>query len=134
MSEKEITDWVLNKLNCCYKVTHPHYPHRIFWIYDEQYIRRKKLCKIENTEISIPNHINGICLFVQDTLDFDFYCNSVFFWSFIEKKFSQSFVVVKFLMSDILAKKEKLSYYSAWTQNIDMMPQLKTKENLNIYE
>ena len=44
--KKQAEKFFLEKLNGCYKVINKKYPNSIFWFYDKQIIRQKKLCKI----------------------------------------------------------------------------------------
>lgn len=63
MSKKELKNWLLNKLNDCYRITSNNYPDTIFWIYDKQYVRKIKICEIEKQESSKQIKIKGVCLF-----------------------------------------------------------------------
>ena len=62
-------------LNECYLVTNDSYPDSIFYIYDKQAIRQKKLNRILNRNITNFNIKNGELIFKQD------YKNNVFWVS-----------------------------------------------------
>jgi hypothetical protein len=85
MSEQELKKWFTNKLNSCYRITCDDCPSSIFWIYDEQYIRKLKLCKINNVKFKLNDKdIKGNLLFEQDTLTSSLWC-CIEIWSVFEK-------------------------------------------------
>ena len=54
MTEKELIDWFNEKLNNCFLYKNYTY---LYYIYDKNYMRKKKLAEIENKTIDIPNKI-----------------------------------------------------------------------------
>ncbi len=83
MTKEELKKWFLNKFNNCYKVKHCDYPKRIYYFYDEQFIRQKKLSRIVGEEIIYPTEVKGICLFEHDMLNEFFFCDD-YIWSFFK--------------------------------------------------
>lgn len=70
MNKDDVSKLFINKFNSCYPIKTDFNPNLILWIYDENFIRKLKLCKVNNQEITIPNlNIvkNVLCLFVQNT-------------------------------------------------------------------
>jgi len=67
MDKEELSNWFYNKLKMCYAVKHNRYPHITFWCYDEMFIRKMKICKLNNTEVKLPIKFTGKILFEQDT-------------------------------------------------------------------
>ena len=80
MTKEELTIWFCNKFNSCYPVVHDNYLNKIFWIYDKQYARNLKLCKLNNQKFVLPNKIKGDCLFDQDILNNYLYCEYQEIW------------------------------------------------------
>ena len=74
MSEEELKVWFFDRLNSCYPVIHDDYPNRLYWFYDEKFIRKMKLCRLSGTEVKLPVNVNGRCLFEQDIKNKYLYC------------------------------------------------------------
>ncbi|MCK9417667.1 hypothetical protein M0Q97_13575, partial [Candidatus Dojkabacteria bacterium] len=64
--DKKLKKWFFDKYNSCYPVIHEDYPNRIFMLYDEQFLRQKKLARILDEELVYPTDFKGKCLFQQD--------------------------------------------------------------------
>jgi len=84
MNNIEASYILLNKFNLCYKVKCADYPDSIFWFYDEQFIRKQKICKLNNQDVLLPKKINGYCLFEQDIKSMNLFCEDGL-WDIIEE-------------------------------------------------
>ena len=114
MNNRELSIWFWNKFNSCYPVKHEYYPNIILWYYDDNYIRKCKLCKVNNTEIILPDKVIGKCLFEQDTNNKIIYCNYKEIWSFFYNNSNKKieFSDIKKILNNILCKKTKFNEYS----------------------
>ncbi len=112
MSKKELKDWLLDKLNCCYRITSDNYPGAIFWMYDKRYVRKIKMCEIEKLESSEPIKIKGVCLFEQDTYAKCFYCEYTEIWKIFQTNYSTHWTSIKILIKNILKDNPNLCEYS----------------------
>lgn len=74
-------NWLKEKLHNCYQVEENNL---IFWIYDKNYIRKKKLSMIDGVNLIIPKKITGIVLFYQDTKKKIFWCDYRKIWNKFE--------------------------------------------------
>ena len=54
MNKDELISWFNHRLNNCYFVKHKDYPDYIFWFYDKNFIRQKKLCRITGEKFEYP--------------------------------------------------------------------------------
>src|ERR1035437_6827267 len=104
MTKKEITNWILNKIKYCYPTKHEKYPDNIIYMYDEKYIRKLKLGKINNQKINLPDKPKGICMFTQNLKYNIIYFNS----DIIAKVFNDNNIVnydyIQLIMTDVLCK------------------------------
>lgn len=66
MIVEELKKLFWNKFNSCYSIKHDDYPDIIYWIYNESYVRKMKLCKLNNQEVKSSVNISEVCVFVQD--------------------------------------------------------------------
>jgi hypothetical protein len=115
MNETELKLWFLKKLNSCYTVSHSKYPENIFWIYDEKYIRKCKLSKINNSDISKPTEVNGYCIFEMDFHYKYFYCDYLEIWSVMVENLwgkydSYTHNMLKDIISELLEQHFKLQF------------------------
>jgi len=132
MSKEELSIWFWNKFNSSYPVTHIDYPDEIFWIYDDIFIRKCKLNKLNGKEIQIPNKIKGICIFEQDIINKDIWFDYDQIWCFFEKNYTNDFIDIQLLIKDILSDDNKLNSYtiSRYFKLQDRM--LSDNKNLNL--
>jgi len=102
MYKKDLYDWFWNKYNSCYQVKVELYPDSVFLVYDEKYIRKLKLFKLNNTEelISI-NNVEGTFLFNQDN-KFRILWLSEELWKFFEKNYSYDYYDIQKLIKKLL--------------------------------
>ena len=60
MNKDDLIKWFNNIFDNCYYVKHDDYPDSIFMYYDIRYVRKLKLCNIENRQITPPKKNNRI--------------------------------------------------------------------------
>jgi len=108
MSKEEISKWFWNKFNSCYPVVHEDYPESIFMIYDEQFLRQKKLARVLDKELSYPTEVKGICLFHQDYKNGWFECSYDEIWSFFKRNYSSNYTDIQTLIKNLLVEHDKL--------------------------
>ncbi len=110
MKKEELKKWFWNKFNSCYKVNHSDYPKSIFYFYDEQFLRQKKLARIiGNQELEYPSEVKGICLFEQDLKNERLWCKYDEIWSFFETNFSPNYGDIRSFIKELLEEHNKLS-------------------------
>ena len=112
MTKEELSKWFWNKYNSCYPVVHEDYPESIFMIYDEQFIRQKKLARVLNEEISYPIEIKGTWLFEQDYKNGWFWCDQDEIWSFFENNYSANYTDIQSFIKSLLEEHNKLSVFT----------------------
>ena len=113
MTKEELTIWFWNKFNSCYPVIHDDYPDSIFWFYDERYVRKIKLCKLNNQKIISPNKVIGTCLFEQDFKTKYLWCNYDDIWLFFKQNYKDNYNDVQLLIKEILSDTTKLNVYTS---------------------
>ena len=112
MNKEELSKWFIDKFNSCYPVIHDDYPDSIFWLYDEKYLRKMKLCKLNNQKISLPNKVYGVCLFEQDIKTKYLWCDYNEIWSFFKTNYKDNYDDIQLLIKDILSDYTKLNVYT----------------------
>lgn len=147
MSSEELNDWFWNKFNTCYPIINDKFPNWIFWIYDEKFKRKLKLCKISNESVSIPksNKIEGLCLFAQNQTTHNFYVNNSEIWYFFEDNLTtdKPGFINYYILDEIhsildKSKKFQLNEYSVINKlpgNVipDEMGEMEVKEHFHVY-
>jgi hypothetical protein len=118
MTEKELKIWFWNKYNSCYPLICDDY---IYMIYDKNFHRQMKLSRVLNTPLVYPKKHDGICLFKEDYLNQNLYCDDEI-WSVIEKNFSnyrltQAFI--KTLLCDKIRTRTLTSAYLNSDTNLE---------------
>lgn len=108
MTIEELKLWFLDKVNSCYPAIHDDYPESIFWFYDEKFVRKLKLCKINNQNITLPSKVEGYCLFCQDFKNMWFYCDHDEIWSFFYENYKYDYFDVQLFIKDALYDIEKM--------------------------
>jgi hypothetical protein len=113
MTKEEISKWFWSKYNSCYPVKHKDYPQNIFMIYDEQFLRQRKLARVLDENVVYPNKVNGKCLFRLDYKNNYFRCHFEI-WSFFEKNYSSNYTDIQAFMRNLIEEHDKmqLSPYS----------------------
>ena len=102
MSEEELKVWFFDRLNSCYSVKHDDYPDRLYWYYDEKFIRNVKLCRLSGEKIELPSKASGRCLFDQDIKNNILYCDYDEIWKVFYKEYRCNFYDVKRLINSWL--------------------------------
>lgn len=110
MTKIEATLWIDNKLNLCY--TTDKCDNYIDWIYDENFIRKSKLCKINNKKIKYPTQHNGTCLFEQHTKRKKFYCDYDEIWEFLEINYTDNYKEIQSTIKSVMKNYKKLNKYT----------------------
>jgi hypothetical protein len=110
MNNEELYDWLLTKLLSCYPVKIVGKDNYVYWYYDEMFIRKLKVSKLNNKKIKYPNKITGFCLFEQDIENKELLLDKEILDVFY-KNYSQDFQDVKFIITDIL----KYSKFDSYT-------------------
>lgn len=106
MTDDELKKYFWNKFNSCYPVKHLDYPDSIFLYYDEQYIRKIKLEKINNKQQTTKSTITGYCLFEIDSNQNYINCDYDKFWCFFEDKYSMEYMKIKSFLEEIIKKND----------------------------
>jgi len=128
--KKQAEKFFLEKLNGCYKVINKKYPNSIFWFYDKQIIRQKKLCKILGEEKKYKYKLDGELIFEQDLKTKRFWINSEDVWFILGNKFSMNYLQIQDLTMRVLKKYFKSKEYSTELSDsyYEMEEELKTSK------
>jgi len=132
MNKEELTNWFIDKFNSCYPVTHTDFPESTFWFYDEKFIRKIKLCKINNQNITLPTIVTGICLFEEDLKNDWFNCDYNKIWSFIYKNYSTEFHVVQSFITNILEENNKCNVLSTRYLPLSKLKTMSNKDKCKV--
>ena len=62
MTKEEIKTLLYDKLNSCYIAKNDYYPNTIFFYYDINFIRSKKLANILNKDVEYPKEVKGLLI------------------------------------------------------------------------
>ena len=116
MSEEELKVWFFDRLNSCYPVIHDDYPNRLYWFYDDQFVRKIKLCRLSGEKIELQSNVSGICLFDQDIKNKFLYCDYDEIWSVFYKEYCDNYNDVQRLIKSWLEEDEKLNVYTTLSQ------------------
>jgi len=66
MIPEKLTEYILNIFNSCIQIKHNYDKNIIYWYYDENFIRKQKMCLLNNKSITKPKKLNGIVLFIEN--------------------------------------------------------------------
>ena len=133
MTKEELTIWFWNKFNSCYPVVHDDYPDSIFWFCDPNYIRKIKLCKLNNQKIILPNKVIGTCLFEQDSKYSCLYCKFDEIWLFFKQNYKDNYDDIQSLIKEILSDTTKLNVYTPGNPYMSDQYELSDTTKLNVY-
>lgn len=105
MNEEQLKKWFFDKFNSCYPVKHDNLPESIFWFYDELFIRKIKICKLNNQIVKTPSKVTGICLFEMDFKNDWFNCDYDYIWTVLKDKYINNYddiqaLIKKWLIDD----------------------------------
>jgi len=87
MSKDDLRLWFYEKLFSCYPVIDNYDDNKLMWFYDDSFIRKCKISKLNNKEIKLPKKINGDCLFETDELN-NIHCDYSRIWNFIGNNYT----------------------------------------------
>ena len=104
MSLDELENWFFDKFNSCYPIILKNEEDCIYMIYNENYIRAKKLANILNKDVEYPSEVNGVCLFQQDYQLRYLWCDSELIWDFFEKHYNVEYREIRSLIERYLEK------------------------------
>ena len=105
---QELIDWFKNYFDNCYYVKHDEYPESIFMFYDINYVRQKKLAKLEGKNIE-KTDITGVCLFEQEWKYNWFGCNYNLIWCYLRDNYSFNHVDFQEFIKYMLEEHTKMS-------------------------
>ena len=137
MNKQELKKWFWNKFNGCYKVKHSDYTDNIYYFYDEQFIRQKKLSRIVGDELFYPTKVKGICLFRQDIKNERLWCDYDEIWSYFETNFSTNYSKIQSFIKELLEEHDKLSvsipsgYY--WSKPLSLEEHDKLRVSIPVF-
>ena len=92
-NQEEAKKFFLEKLEGCYYIKHKDYPDNIFWFYDKNFLRQKKLCNILGKKYIIGDINNGELIFEQNLDSKRLWIKYQEIWSLLEKKYLHSFII-----------------------------------------
>ncbi len=130
MNKQELIKWFNEKLMNCY---HIKKDDSIFWIYDKNFVRARKLASIDGTYINIPKEIKGDVLFQQDLKNEYFWCNQDKIWLFFEANYSPNYIDVQSFIKTMLCDIDNLKQYTPDNTWVDCDISLCDIENLKQY-
>lgn len=96
MTDKELKDYLLEKIDSCYKIKSGN---DIYWLHDENYNRKKKLAQLNGIQIDVPTEIDyNKLMFFQDNkcLYID-----IKFWNFLLNKYLEQNLIFDDLVLSI---------------------------------
>ncbi len=109
MKKQELIDWFQEKLYGCYHIQKDNF---IFWFYNKNYIRAKKLALIDGRKINTPEEIKGDVLFRQDLKNEHFICDYNKIWSFFLTNYSSNYHDIQDFIKARLCETENLKQYT----------------------
>ena len=115
MSNINIKDWFWNMFDNCYTIRYKSVYNVKFMIYDNNYIRAKKLATILNKDVEYPTEINGVCLFIIDYKKM--IINYTEFTSLIENTFTINHFEIKRIIYDLIKQ---------YCEDNNIIPELRT--------
>ena len=135
MDVEELKVWFFDKLYSCYSVKNDDYPNNIFWFYDESFVRKVKLYKLNNKEISLPLKVKGkgVCLFDQDLKNKSLWCDYDEIWSVFEKEYMYNYIDIQSLIKGWLEEDSKLNVYTPAFNFLCHTKGLEEDSKLNVY-
>ena len=104
MNKEELSNWLVNKFKSCYLIVHNAYPDSIFWCYDENFVRKIKLCKLNNKDIYLPTKFNCTCLCQLNLQKKYLWCDYIEIWKFFENNYTTDFGKIKLPLTEIINK------------------------------
>ena len=106
---KELIYWFNNYFDNCYNVVHCDFPGSVFMFYDINYVRQKKLAKLDGKEPPIKTDITGECLFQIDLKNSFFRCDYEKIYCYLKNNYNFDFYHYNLFIKDRLKKYPKLT-------------------------
>ena len=132
MTKEKLSDWFITKFKSCYPVKHDDYSGSIFWFYDEQFVRKLKLYKVNNEELTSQTEIKGRCLFEQDLKNGYLWCDYKNIWSFFENNYTNNYTEIQSLITEILLQTNNMSVFTPEKYFFDLDSILSDTNSLKI--
>ena len=85
---EEAKKWFRNLFQGCYIKRLDKYPDSIFWVYDKNLIRLRKLAKVTGIDEINLNMSDGEIIFDQNEKSGNFWIKYDNYWSFLESNFN----------------------------------------------
>lgn len=130
MSKDELMKWFYETLFSCYPVKHVDYPKTIFWLYDEKFVRKIKISKLNNKEIKFPKTIKGDLLFETNDISNILYCDYSKIWLYVAKNYTNDnyttnsyndYIDVEYVIKDFLNEYPNIKGYNIDTADISSL-------------
>ena len=103
--------FLINKINNCYKINVDKKYHWIYFVYSNKITRQKKLCRITNSEFIYEEDNDEIVLF-KINLDKEYFVISYKIFDEIIKNYGLSYLQLKTIMNDVCLEMPELKKYS----------------------
>jgi len=133
MNREELTTWFWSVLNLCYPLYDKNKPNFIQWYYNEQFVRKIKLCKINNQRIIIPDKFKGDFVFEQNIKFKILYINCDNIWNFFRNNYSKEDIYINIFINEILNNSTNFKGYKSYmTYNYDGFL-LNNNKNFELY-
>ena len=133
MSEEELKVWFFDRFNNCYPVKHDDFSNRLYWFYDEQFVRKIKLCRLSGEKIELPSNVNGICLFDQDIKNKYLHCDFDEIWTVFNKEYSDKYDDVQRLIKSWLEEAAKMKVYIPHSYHFKSAYWLEEEAKMKVY-
>jgi len=102
-------EYVIKKMNECFLFTHKDYPQYIFYIWDKQKMREKKLLRLtDKEEMKFKLGKNSIFLFQQDNKYKSFYYDYFYIYKVLKEKYLLNEQQIRNLFKSIIKEDNKL--------------------------
>lgn len=104
MSKEELSKWFWNKYNSCYSLVNEH--GYTYMIYDNNFIRQRKLARVLGYEIETPKYNGEKCLFCHEFNNQWFNCDYDEIWTFLQNNYSSNYVDIQLFIKELLYEDE----------------------------
>ena len=128
---KEIINWFNNYFDNCYYVKHDEYPDSIFMFYDINYVRQKKLAKLEGKNIE-KTDITGICVIEQEWKYKWLCCNYDLIWKYLRDNYSFNYDDFQEFIKDRLEEHSKMNVLTPSMRFLKLAYKLEEHSKMNV--
>ena len=111
---EEAKKWFRNLFKGCYIKTLDKYPNSIFWIYDKNLVRLKKLSKITGIEKYNLDMSDGELICEQDEKNRCFYIKYHNYWQFLRSNFNLNNNGTRELTTEVINDILNCKEYKMW--------------------